>query len=55
MNPGFDPHNVLTFDVSLPDSYSEGASAAPWRWGWRRSGCMERSRNWWRSGGTKWA
>ena len=26
VNPGFDPHNVLTFDVSLPDSYSAGGS-----------------------------
>src|ERR1017187_5301713 len=25
VNAGFDPHSVLTFDVSLPDSYSEGA------------------------------
>jgi putative ABC transport system permease protein len=25
VNPGFDPHNVLTFNISLPDSYSAGA------------------------------
>ncbi len=25
VNPGFDPHNVLTFALSLPNSYSEGA------------------------------
>jgi putative ABC transport system permease protein len=27
VNPGFDPHSVLTFSVTLPDSYNEGASA----------------------------
>lgn len=25
VNPGFDAHNILTFGVTLPDSYSEGA------------------------------
>lgn len=25
VNPGFDPHNVLTFGITLPDSYSAGA------------------------------
>ena len=25
VNPGFDPHNVLTFGITLPDSYNAGA------------------------------
>jgi putative ABC transport system permease protein len=28
VNSGFDPHNVLTFSVSLPDSYIEGVKAS---------------------------